>query len=275
MVFIMKNVIGIDIGGSTTKIVGFSDGGELIEPMAVKAADPLTSAYGAFGKFTNQNKIRLDEVDRVMITGVGSSYINKDIFGLPCEIRPEFDCIGKGGLWLSGLDEAIVVSMGTGTAMVYSKRGIAPVYLGGTGVGGGTLVGLSRMLLGTDNTEHIFSLAETGDISNIDLRISDMTIRDILPGMPGNMTAANFGNVDDLASINDKALGLINMVFETIGMCAIFASRAYNLRDIVLTGNLTRAPIAKKTFDTLNKMFGVNFIIPENSFFSTVIGAAL
>lgn len=37
MVFIMKNVIGIDIGGSTTKIVGFSDGGELIEPMAVKA----------------------------------------------------------------------------------------------------------------------------------------------------------------------------------------------------------------------------------------------
>lgn len=275
MVFVMKNVIGIDIGGSTTKIVGFFDGGELIEPMAVKAADPLTSAYGAFGKFTNQNKIRLDEVDRVMITGVGSSYINKDIFGLPCEIRPEFDCIGKGGLWLSGLDEAIVVSMGTGTAMVYSKRGGAPVYLGGTGVGGGTLVGLSRMLLGTDNTEHIFSLAETGDISNIDLRISDMTSRDILPGMPGNMTAANFGNVDDLASINDKALGLINMVFETIGMCAIFASRAYNLRDIVLTGNLTRAPIAKKTFDTLNKMFGVNFIIPENSFFSTVIGAAL
>lgn len=95
MVFIMKKIIGIDIGGSTTKIVGFSDGGELIEPMAVKAADPLTSAYGAFGKFTNQNKIRLDEVDRVMITGVGSSYINKDIFGLPCEIRPEFDASAR------------------------------------------------------------------------------------------------------------------------------------------------------------------------------------
>ena len=271
----MKNVIGIDIGGSTTKIVGFSGEGELIEPMAVKAADPLTSAYGAFGKFTNQNRIRLDEVSQVMITGVGASYINKDIFGLPCKICPEFDCIGKGGLWLSGLDEAIVVSMGTGTAMVYSKRGSAPVYLGGTGVGGGTLVGLSHLLLGTDNIEHIFSLAETGDISNIDLRISDMTSRDILPGMPGDMTASNFGNVDDLASIGDKALGLINMVFETIGMCAIFASRAYKLNDIVLTGNLTRAPIAKKTFDTLNKMFGINFIIPKNSFFSTVIGAAL
>lgn len=113
-----------------------------------------------------------------MITGVGSSYINKDIFGLPCEIRPEFDCIGKGGLWLSGLDEAIVVSMGTGTAMVYSKRGVAPVYLGGTGVGGGTLVGLSRMLLGTDNTEHIFSLA--GNRRHFQYRPSD--IRHDYPG---------------------------------------------------------------------------------------------
>ena len=59
MVFIMKNVIGIDIGGSTTKIVGFSDGGELIEPMAVKAADPLTSAYGAFGNLQIKTKYGL------------------------------------------------------------------------------------------------------------------------------------------------------------------------------------------------------------------------
>ena len=92
MVFIMKNVIGIDIGGSTTKIVGFSDGGELIEPMAVKAADPLTSAYGAFGKFTNQNKIRLDEVDRVMITGVKifSGFRVKSVRNLTASARVDF-----------------------------------------------------------------------------------------------------------------------------------------------------------------------------------------
>lgn len=49
-----------------------------------------------------------------------------------------------------------------------------------------------------------------------------------------------------LASINDKALGLINMVFETIGHVRNFCIRAYNLRDIVLTGNLTRAPDCKE-----------------------------
>ena len=47
-----KIVIGIDIGGSTTKIVAFDRDGGLIEPISVKADDPQTSAYGAFGKFT-------------------------------------------------------------------------------------------------------------------------------------------------------------------------------------------------------------------------------
>lgn len=271
----MKNVIGIDIGGSTTKIVGFTKDRKLIEPMSVKAADPITSAYGAFGKFTDINKLSLDSIEKVMITGVGSAYISTPIYGLPCETRPEFDCIGKGGLWLSGLDEAIIVSMGTGTAMVYSNRGEDPVYLGGTGIGGGTLHGLSHMLFGIESVEHLFTLAEGGDISHIDLRISDITSKDILPEMPGNMTAANFGKIDDLATKSDKALGIINMVFETIAMCAIFASRAHASNNIVLTGNLTCAPMAKDFFASLSKMFNVNFIIPERSSFATVIGAAL
>ena len=47
----MKIIIGIDVGGSTTKICGFR-GPELLEPLFVKAADPVASVYGGFGKFT-------------------------------------------------------------------------------------------------------------------------------------------------------------------------------------------------------------------------------
>ena len=54
----MKTVIGIDVGGSTTKIVGFQ-GKEMIAPQFVKASDPLTSLFGAFGKFTAENNIAL------------------------------------------------------------------------------------------------------------------------------------------------------------------------------------------------------------------------
>ena len=53
-----KIVIGIDVGGSTTKIVGF-EGARMITPTFVKAGDPIASAYGAFGKFTAENKIKL------------------------------------------------------------------------------------------------------------------------------------------------------------------------------------------------------------------------
>ena len=270
-----KIVIGIDIGGSTTKIVGFDPSGKLIEPISVKADDPQTSAYGAFGKFTGANMIPLSDIDRVMITGVGSSFISDSIYGLECCFRPEFDCVGKGGLWLSGLDEAIIVSMGTGTAMVYSCAGKDPVYLGGTGIGGGTLHGLGRIVLDVDHVEHLLELAQSGDISKVDLRISDIASDKVLPNMPGDMTASNFGRLHDLASPEDKALGLVNMVFETVAMCAALAARPYGVKNIVLTGNLSRGEPARTTFRRLGEMIGVNFIIPERSAYATVIGAAL
>lgn len=271
----MNTVIGIDVGGSTTKIVGFTDDGALIEPMFVRAADPLTSIYGAFGKFTTINSLDLGNIKKVMVTGVGSSYIAKPIYGLTCENVPEFTCIGLGGMYLSGLERCIVVSMGTGTAIVNAKKGRGTEYLGGTGVGGGTLMGLSKMLLGMDNINHIVELASGGDLNKIDLRIRDITNKDILPGMPVDMTASNFGKVSDIASKSDIALAIINMVFETIGMCAIFAARNYGIRDIVLTGNLTNIPQSRAIFDSLSMMFDMNFIVPDRAQYGPVIGAAL
>ena len=267
--------IGIDIGGSTTKIVGFSTDKEhkLIEPLSVKATDPITSVYGAFGKFLTENNLDLSDINKVAITGVGSKYITKPLYALPCENVPEFRCIGLGGLYLSNFEKAIVVSMGTGTAIVHATKDGRLDYLGGTGVGGGTLVGISEKLLGVANVEHIAALAEKGNLDNIDLRIKDIT-----PGsydLPANMTAANFGKVSDLASKEDLALGLINMIYETVGMMAVFNSRMHNTKDIVLTGNLTQAPQANEIFKTLSDMFKVNFVIPDRAQYSTVIGAAL
>ncbi len=270
-----KVVIGIDVGGSTTKIVGFDQDKQLIAPIFVRASDQLTSIYGAFGKFTAENHLSLSDIDRVIMTGVGSSFISAPIYGLPCESRPEFECIGRGGLYLSGLDEAIVVSMGTGTALVHAKNPDTLTYLGGTGVGGGTLMGLSKLLLGMDNIDHVTNLAADGDLNLIDLRIHDMTRKDILPGMPGDLTTANFGKISDLAKEQDIALGILNMVIETIGMMSIFASRNKNLTDIVLTGNLTTIPQAKTLFDNMSEMFHCNFMIPHNAQFGPVIGAAL
>jgi len=275
----MKNtIIGIDVGGSTTKIVGFQKDGEynkLISPLFVKAGDPITSLYGAFGRFLCDNNLTLEDIDRVKLTGVGSSYLAKPIYALACDNVSEFESIGRGGLYISGLDEAIVVSMGTGTALVHAKKGEGVKYLGGTGVGGGTLVGLSKLLLGMDDVSHIEELAEQGDINKIDLKIKDISNPGRFDGMSAELTASNFGKISDLAGKEDIAAGIINTVFETVAMMAIFAARGRNIKDIVLTGNMTTLSTCRKVFGEMSSLFGVNFIIPENSQFATVIGAAL
>ena len=47
----MSIVLGIDIGGSTTKIVGLRSDGSAIAMHRVQAQDPITSLYGAMGNF--------------------------------------------------------------------------------------------------------------------------------------------------------------------------------------------------------------------------------
>ena len=275
----MSVVIGIDVGGSTTKIVGIrvdGDKKELITPQFVRANDPITATYGAFGKFTDENRLSISEIDKIMMTGVGSAYIKHDMYGLDCVRVPEFNCIGKGALYLSGMKEALAVSMGTGTALVHAKAGCEPKYLGGTGVGGGTLLGLSKLMLRAESIEHIEEYAEGGDLEKIDLRIKDLTADNTLAELSRDLTASNFGNVSDLAGKEDIARGVFNLVFESIGMISIFAARQCAVKDIILTGNLTRLAFAKEKFEDFNRLgYGVNFTIPPYSEFSTVIGATL
>ena len=268
----MSKIIGIDVGGSTTKIVGF-DGGTLITPLFVKASDQIASVYGAFGKFTDTNGISLEDIDKVMMTGVGSTFIANELYGIEAEHVSEFECVGKGGLYLSGLDKAIIVSMGTGTSIVYASKDGNIEYMGGTGVGGGTIVGLSKKLLGVSDIGNLIDLACDGSLSNIDLTIADITKKDI--GLESHMTAANFGKVSDVATKGDLALGLINMVFESVGMLAVFAARSKGIKDVILTGNLARLPQGIDIANTFSTMFGLNFTIPQNAEFATAIGAAL
>lgn len=273
-----KTVVGIDVGGSTTKIVGFAPGGKLLSPIFVQATDPVTSIYGAFGRFTLENGLSLDEIDRIMMTGAGSRAIQSPIYNRECKSVSEFSSTGIGGLYLSGLDEAIVVSLGTGTAIIHAKRaenGAVTEYLGGTGVGGGTILGLSRKMLGIGSIEHLEQLSEGGDLGQVDLRIKDISKSGTFKGVNENLTASNFGNLSDLASKKDIALGIFNMVAETVAMMSIFAARQFGIKDIVMCGNLTSIKPVCDTFASLAPTFGVNFIVPEMSQYGTVIGAAL
>ena len=267
-------ILGIDIGGSTTDIVGFKDNG--IEGyLNVEASDPLTSASGALGKFINYKDLDIGDIEHIAITGVGSSYVKKDLFQIETRRVKEFQAIGAGGAYLTSLDRVIIVSMGTGTAIVYNDRGDI-THLGGTGVGGGTLVGLGDAICGTDNYKRLVELAEDGDLSRVDLSVGDITLENI-NGLNEEITASNFGNLDSEAAPEDYALGIINLVYQTVGMLAVFAARIQGINDVVVTGKLAQMTAGQKVFKRLKKtkLSPVDFHFPDLAEYSTAIGAAI
>ena len=268
----MGVVIGIDVGGSTTKIVGIA-GDRIQNPIFVKVGDPLTSLFGAFGKYIYDNNIDLAEVEKVVLTGVGSAYIDQPLYGLPTAKIDEFLANGLGAQYRLGLDRLLVASMGTGTSFV-RVEGERIEHIGGLGIGGGTILGLSKLMLKTSDFRQIVALAEVGSLDGIDLRIRDITPHP-LPGLPLDVTASIFGKADANARAEDIALGILHMVLQTVGQGAAFASMNSGIHDIVLIGNLTRLSQCEPVFSRLEDIYQVHFIVPKYAEFRTAIGAAL
>ncbi len=155
-------ILGIDIGGSTTDIVGFQDE-KMTGNLTVEASDPLTSATGALGSFLEKEDLNLNDIHQIAVTGVGSSFVKRDLFGIKTIKVPEFQAIGAGGAYLTGLKRAVIVSMGTGTAIVFNDNG-SITHLGGTGVGGGTIVGLGNAILNSSDYQDIVDMADAGSL---------------------------------------------------------------------------------------------------------------
>ncbi|MBS7336065.1 MAG: pantothenate kinase [Eubacteriales bacterium] len=266
-------VLGIDIGGSTTKIAGYLESGQRIGTLRVEASDRLTSLYGAIGNFLSTRSIALNDVACFVITGVGAALVEGDIYGIRTERIDEFVAIGNGGLALSGKEEALVVSLGTGTAFVRAGR-LGCVHIGGSGVGGGTLAGLSWHIFHENDHGAMARLAEQGDLSKVDLMISDICTNEV-GTLPSHITASNFGKITNAASKEDIAMGLVNMVFQTVGMLSVFALKNDKVKDVVLTGSLANMSLAPKIMSVVEEISDVKFFIPENATFATAIGAAL
>ena len=207
----MDVILGIDIGGSTTKIVGLRTDGSIVSMLRVRADDQVTSLYGALGNYLTSNGLTLTDVRRIVLTGVGASYVEGDIYGLPTCKVDEFSASGTGALALSGQDKAVVVTMGTGTAFMWAEKDGTVRHLCGSGIGGGTLGGLCRKLVGMERFGQIKKLAAGGDLGQVDLTIADITCNPA-PTLDPTLTAANFGNLAEDATPSDIAAGAINLV---------------------------------------------------------------
>lgn len=270
----MKTAIGIDVGGSTTKAVALS-GKKILHVSEMPSSDPLATSIGLLGKLVMTMGRSLKDVDVVAMAGGRSRQLPDNILGLRVVKVDEITAAGIGGIVLTGLEEALVVSMGTGTALIEVRgNGKAIRHVGGTGVGGGTLLGLSRKILGISNINVLVEMAEKGDSRRVDL-----TVGDIVGGGIGilspDMTASNLGKVEDTSSPEDLAAGITNLIGEVISSVSYLAASRLGLEDkIVLVGRVAKLPPVLKSIRRVLSSFGAKAIIPELPEYAVAVGAA-
>lgn len=268
----MKVRIGIDIGSSTTKIVAFEKE-HMLEPMVVCADSQVASLYGAFGRYLYENGLELDNVEGVYITGVGSKHVEKPVYGCPTYKIDEFIATGTGGYYLTDKKEVIVVSMGTGSFFVKVTESEMK-HLGGVGLGGGTISGLSSIMLNTNDIHEIAEMSRKGDVGEIDLRIGDLA-KEKLPGLNLEVTASNFAKADAQSKQEDVAAGIVHLVLENVCQTAILASINTGIKDYLLIGGLTKFIECRELAQAFKNLWDVEISIPEYSDYATAIGAVI
>lgn len=265
--------IGFDAGGTYLKY------GTPINPFML----PLPYNEDLIFKLLNP------DISKILLTGAGAKTIfkwleqNSSFFNSPpiLQIYNEFMATGLGGAKIGNRPECIVVNIGSGTPVLYVNALSHSVdHISGTGLGSASLVGLSHFILNINDLNQIAESALKGDSNKVNLLVGDLYDRaseDL--GLPGDITASNFGKYQDWRVVtnkpttNDILAGLHVLIAESIAVIANQASRPYKSNlPIVITGggtmNNALVKALKKTFAYLHK----EVIIPEQAIFGTLQG---
>jgi type II pantothenate kinase len=219
---------------------------------------------------------RFGPLERAAVTG-GQYRLLPDQVGATRLVKiSEVDAIGRGGLYLAGLEKALVVSGGSGTAMIAARHHLA-VHVTGSAVGGGTLQGLGRLLLGETDPLAIDHLALQGDANHVDLTLVEAVGAGV-GRLPVNANAVNFGRLvqegtSALPAPRDIAAGLVRLVGQVIAVIAINAARAEGLEHIVVTGHLVDLLSVRKVLDETAGFYGASITVPPNPGTGTAVGA--
>jgi type II pantothenate kinase len=220
------------------------------------------------------------EVDVVGVTGGRSRELPSSADGAQVVVVDEPTAIGRGALALAGVDVALVVSCGTGTAMVAADvQHHRYRHVTGTPVGGGTLEGLGARLLGVREASQIAEMATRGRAAAV-----DTTLGDVLAGgvgrLPPHATAVSLGRLAELPddpAPEDLAAGLTTMVAQTIALISLNAMHAHALPESVFVGRLAEFPAVRGMIEAVYRVYGVERppLFPAGAASSVAFGAAL
>ncbi|MBJ7997973.1 type II pantothenate kinase [Bacillus mycoides] len=230
----MRNVVGIDAGGTLTKIAYFNEMNKLV-----------------FEKFYSYEQERIKEwlhnnnsITQLCITG-GKATQLEQLLSSSYKIVElnEFEATLAGVRYIlkeekRAINSFVLTNIGTGTSIhyVHDKQ---YVRAGGTGVGGGTIMGLSKLLTNIDHFEDVIPLTKIGSRNSLDITVGDI-YGGILSPLDNNLTASNFGKAiitDSNYSSSDILATVQGLVGEVVTALSLQFAEAKNIDHIIYIGS--------------------------------------
>lgn len=272
----MQRVIGIDAGGTLTKLVYINDQNEF--EFKIFPSNDFTLVRDWIEQHPHIEEIgltggRTEQLLSVLKTMKSIEYV------------VEFEATFKGVKHLlrkSGIDleRSIITNIGTGTSIHYME-GDSYVRVGGTGIGGGTLTGLSALITGIYDFEEIINRSATGDRNFIDLFVKDIFQGLEVPiELEPHLTASNFGMVSIVKDVKHDANDLLatvqGLIGEVITTLSIQFAEHRNVEDIIYIGStLSNNEPLKKIIGNYTKLKKHNPVFLKDCGFAGAVGALL
>ncbi|WP_059170309.1 type II pantothenate kinase [Bacillus sp. FJAT-27445] len=257
--------IGIDAGGTLLKIA-YEEGGRIRY---------RKTSNNEAKELLNWLKLIAPQAEP-LVTGGRAMWVKKNFFP-NASLVSEFEAVCRGAeiLYRKGETEAtgsfLLVNIGTGTSMFLAGDGNCH-RAGGSGLGGGALIGLGGKLAGTTDYAELVKMAAAGARENADLLVKDIYGDGDEP-LSGNMTAANFAKSVS-AGKEDLVAALMNMIAETLVLLSTQIASAGKVENVVYAGSTLagNAPL-KEMLSAYTSMFGLNPSFLENGEYCGALGA--
>ncbi|HWL23994.1 MAG TPA: type II pantothenate kinase [Ureibacillus sp.] len=231
----MRNVVGIDAGGTLTKLA-YTDHTNNLQYKIFPSND-----FSLVKEWIEENP----QIEEIGLTGGRTEQLLSVLKTMKSiQYIVEFEATIKGVKYLlnkegHNVENSIITNIGTGTSIHY-MQGNEHMRVGGTGVGGGTLTGLSSIMTGISDYNDIIEKSQLGSRESIDL-----FVKDIFQGMEapieGHLTASNFGKVSILKDIKHSTNDLLStiqaLVGEVISTLSIQYAEQKNTEHIIYIGS--------------------------------------
>jgi type II pantothenate kinase len=263
---------GVDVGATLAKLALRDTRGSL--RFALHPSHALDEVVRA---------LRRARPKRVGLTGGGAEGLGRLLDGEATRVN-EFAAWGTGMAEVLGLpqnpaaERYLVASVGTGTSVLLAD-GLSVSRIGGTALGGGTVVGLGTQLLGSADFAEIAGLAARGSRREVDLLVSDIYRAGEFP-LAADLTASSFAKLAredrgaDAPRPEDLAAALMGLVGENVALiCSGLAAAAQVPRILYAGSTLRDNPALCSVIALVTSALGRTPVFPEHGEFAGAVGA--